>query len=36
MDVSDGTAKNYIRFMREKNIIVNNPVTSNELILGVP
>lgn len=36
MDVSDGTAKNYIRFMRERNIIVNNPVTSNELILGNP
>ena len=34
MDVSDRTAKSYIRFMREREIILKDPSNTNQFILG--
>ncbi len=34
MDVSDRTAKSYIRFMREREIILKDPGNTNQFILG--
>jgi hypothetical protein len=35
LDVKDRTAKNYIRFMREKEIILKDPSNSNYFIIGL-
>jgi hypothetical protein len=34
LDVKDRTAKNYIRFMREKEIILKDPSNPNYFIIG--
>ena len=34
LEVKDRTAKNYIRFMREKEIILKDPSNSNYFIIG--
>lgn len=36
LDVKERTAKNYIKFMREKEIILKDPTNQNYFIIGVP
>ena len=35
LDVKERTAKNYIRFMREKEIILKDPSNQNYFIIGL-